>query len=189
MLLDYVRTDVEDDQIQRLFDADAETYGQPSLFARTVANNPDVLAARHEYVSTLTETGALDERLTELAYAAVATAVECEYCVESHTDRLVEHVGLEQSTVDALAGAEDDELDGVLDERARAVVSVARSIATDPKRVSSDEIELLRDVGFDDETIVEFVVVASAAVAATVIADTLNILPQDGELLDDFETH
>jgi uncharacterized peroxidase-related enzyme len=187
MLLEYVSTDIEDDRIQRLFDADADTYGQPSLFARALANNPAVLDARHEYVSALTEAGSLAERHTELAYAAVATAVDCEYCVQSHTDRLVEHLGLEQATVDALATADEDELPARLDDRARAVVTVARRIATDPKRVSASNIERLRAVGFDDDGIVELVTVAAAAVAATTIADTLNILPQDRAELDDFE--
>jgi len=187
MLLDYVPTDIDDDRIQQLFDADADTYGQPSLFARALANNPAVLEARHEYVTALAESGSLDERLTELAYAAVATAVECEYCVESHTDRLVEHLGLEQATVDALATADEDELAGRLDDRARAVVTIARRIGTDPKRVSSADLDRLRAVGFDDDGIVELVTVSAAAVAATTIADTLNILPQDGAELDDFE--
>lgn len=75
MLLDYVPVDVDDEQVQQLFEADADTYGQPSLFARALATNPDVLEARHEYVTALTETGTLDERLIELAYAAVAATV------------------------------------------------------------------------------------------------------------------
>jgi uncharacterized peroxidase-related enzyme len=187
MLVEYVSPEVADDQIQRLFAADADTYGHPSLFARALANNPDVLEARHEYVETLTETGRLDERLTELAYAAVATAVECEYCVASHTDRLVEHIGLEQTTVDALATAEDEELASMLDDQASAVVTVARAIATEPKRVSQEDLDRLRRAGFDDNGIVELVTVAAAAVAATTIADTLNILPQDSDSLSDRE--
>jgi len=181
MLLDYVPIDTDDEEVQRLFEADAETYGHPSLFARALANNPDVLAARQAYVSTLTDAGALDERLTELVYATVATANDCEYCVASHTDRLVEHVGLDRRTVRTLA---DDKtpLDDVLDDRERTAVRVARSIATDPKRVSGDDIDDLRAVGFDEATVVELVAVAAAGVSATVVADTLNILPADGHI-------
>lgn len=39
---------------------------------------PNVLEARHEYVSSLTATGTLGEPLTELVYATVATAVDCD---------------------------------------------------------------------------------------------------------------
>jgi uncharacterized peroxidase-related enzyme len=189
MLLGYVSMDTEDDQLQRLFDADADSYGQPSLFARALANNPDILDARHEYVSALTDTDSLDERRTELAYAAVATALECEYCVESHTDRLVEHLGLDQEAIDALATADEGELAALFDDRTRAVVTVARQIATDAKRVSASDLERLRAAGFDDGDIVELVTVSSAAVAAATIADTLNIRPQDGAELDDFDAN
>lgn len=186
MLLDYVPTDIDDEGVQRLFEADAETYGHPSLFARALATNPDVLAARQEYVSALTDAGTLDERLTELVYVAVATANDCEYCVASHTDRLVEHIGLDRATVQALT---DDEtpLDDVLDDRERVAVRVAHSIATDPRRVSGGDIDDLRGVGFDDETVVELVTIAAAGVSATVVADTLNILPADGPLFEDGE--
>lgn len=187
MLLEYVSLDTDDEQVRSLFDADAEVYGQPSLFARALAHNPDVLAARQEYVSALTDAGVLDEELTELVYAAVATANDCEYCVASHTDRLVEHLGLDQSTVEALATASADDLGQLLDERAGVVVPFARRIATDPKRISGEDIAELRSLGFDDAAIVELVVVASAAVSATHIADTLTILPQDGDQLPDVD--
>lgn len=187
VLLEYVSLETDDEQVQALFDADADVYGQPSLFARALANNPAVLAARQEYVSALTDAGVLEEELIELVYAAVATAIECEYCVESHTDRLVEHLGLDQSTVEVLAPSHEVELDQFLDDRTRTVVTFAREVATDPKRISTVDIQELRDCQFDDAEIVELVMVASAAVSATAIADTLNILPQDGEALPDFE--
>ena len=182
MLLEYVPLDVEDERVQKLFAADADTYGRPSLFARALANNPDVLEARQEYVAALVADGALDAHTTELAYAAVAAVNDCEYCVASHTEQLVEHVGLDRKTVDSLLGGDLDELA----EDDRAVVSVARAIADDPKRVSEDDFDRLRAVGFDDAAIVELIAIASAAVAANVIADTLNVLPQDADELAEY---
>lgn len=182
MLLEYVPPDIDHEHVQELLAADADTYGRPSLFARALANNPDVLEARQEYAATLVEEGTLDTRTAELAYAAVAAVNDCEYCVASHTERLVEHVGLDREIVDALLGGDLDELDR--DER--AVVSVARAIADDPKRVSEDDLDRLRAVGFGDAAIVELVAIASAAVAANVIADTLNVLPQDADELAEY---
>ena len=182
MLLEYVPPDVEDERVQKLFAADADTYGRPSLFARALANNPDVLEARQAYVKALVEEGSLDARTAELAYTAVAAVNDCEYCVASHTEQLVEHVGLDRETVNSLLGGDLDDPD----EDDRAVVSVARAIADDPKRASEDDLDRLRAVGFDDATIVELIAIASAAVAANVIADTLNVLPQDADQLDEY---
>jgi hypothetical protein len=50
-------------------------------------------------------------------------------------------------------------------------------------------VSLLRAAGFDDDGIVELVTISSATVAATTIADTLNIRPQDGAELDGFEAN
>lgn len=181
-LLEYVSPDVDDERLQELFAADAETYGRPSLFARMLAHESDVLEARQRYVSRLVETGSLDTTLTELVYVAVAGANDCEYCVASHTERLVEHVGLQRETIDAVLTGEHD----AFDDRERAVVEFARAVASDPKRVSGSDVESLGAVGFDDGDVVELVVVASAAVAANVVADALSILPQDSEGLDGY---
>lgn len=186
MLLDYVPTD--DEAASNLLTADAAEYGEPSLFARAVGNNPDVLAARMEYVDALREAGSLDDRLAELAYVTVSAANDCEYCVASHTSQLVEHVGLQDHEIETLLSVVRD-TDGsvrgserlveLFGERERAVVTFARQAAANPKRVSSEDVEALRAVGFDDEDVVQLVTVVSAAVAANTVADTLNILPQD----------
>lgn len=187
MLLDYVSTD--NDDASDLLAADAAKYGEPSLFARAVANNPDVLAARMEYVAALREAGSLSDRLAELAYTTVSVANDCEYCVASHTTQLVEHVGLDEVEVEAVVDAvrdadgdvqQDDRLVDSFDERERVVISVARAAASEPKRVSATDIHRLREVGFDDEAIVQLVALVSAATAANTIADTLNIHPEDG---------
>jgi uncharacterized peroxidase-related enzyme len=185
MLLDYVTAD--DERVGDLLAADAETYGEPSLFARAVANNPDVLAARMEYVDALRDAGSVDDRLAELAYATVALANDCDYCVASHTTQLVEHVGVEdhevEMLVDAVRDTDDLERSARLvesfDERERAVIAFAHAAAANPKRVSSDDVERLHAVGFDDAAIAQLLALVSAAVAANTVADTLNILPAD----------
>lgn len=179
MLLEYVSTDTDDSEVQTLFERDADTYGRPSLFARALANNPAVLEARQQYVESLLDSVEIDDDLVELAYVTVATAQDCDYCVASHSEQLVEHVGLDEETVDILRQDDATKLDATLGEPERTVVDVARQIGKNPKRVSEAEIDSLREQGFDDETIVGLVTIAGTGVAATVIADTLNILPQD----------
>lgn len=181
-LVEYVPEDIDDDRVRELLAADAETYGRPSLFARALANNPDVLAARQRYVSELVEGGSLDSAETELAYAAVSAANDCEYCVASHAERLVGHLNLDEEVVDAVPAGEREPFD----RRERAILDVARTAAVDPKRLSRDDVDRLRAVGFDDTDVVELVAVLSAAVAANTVANALNVLPQDTLELDDY---
>lgn len=187
MLLEYVPREVNDPTIQSLFERDAAIYGQPSLFARALAHNPTVLDARLEYVASLTGSGGLDDRLAELIYASVAQAKQCEYCIDSHTNRLVEGFDLDEETIEAIEDRDDETLAGDLSERESSVISFVTAMATDPKRVSDRDIDRLREHGFGDDGLIALVVTASAAIAATVIADTLNIHPQDAATLDDIE--
>lgn len=177
-LLDYVdpeAADETDDRLADRFDAEAEKYGRPTLFGRVLANNPDVFAARAEYADALVEGGDLDPTLKELAYVAVSQANDCDYCVASHAEHLVERVGVPEERIDAIA---NDDLAG-FDDRERAVVSLARQMATDPKRVGDDHLDALYEVGFDQSDVVELVMSVSAAVAANTVADALNVHPAD----------
>lgn len=134
------------------------------------------------YVSRLLESGSLDAVEAELAYVTVAVANECDYCVASHTERLVEHVGLPRDVIDAIVADETESFDDC----ARATVEFARASASDPKRVAERDLDALRAVGFDDADIVELVAVVAAAVAANVIADVLNVSSHDHGALDEY---
>lgn len=179
-LLESVPAEPDDGRLRELFAADAETYGRPPLFARMLAHDPDVLAARQAYVAALGRAGDLDELEVELAYVAVSAANECPYCVASHRERLVEHVGVPDEQVDAVLAGDD----APFSERERAIIDVARMAADDPKRVDDGHLERLGDCGFDDAGVVALVVAVGAAVSANVIADCLNVHPEDREGLD-----
>lgn len=134
-----------------------------------------MFAARQAYFEAIVDDAVIDEILLELAYVAVSTVSDCEYCLASHSERLVEHVGLPEDRVAALASGEFTDLD----ERERAVVEVARQVASDPKRLSESDLDRLREHRFDDAGLVALVTVVSAAVAANTFADAFDVLPQD----------
>lgn len=92
-LVPYVSEDPNDDRLGELLAADADRYGRPSLFARVLAHDPALLAARQTYVDAVLDDDVLDERLAELVDAAVAAERGCPYCVASHAERLLDHVG------------------------------------------------------------------------------------------------
>lgn len=177
-LIDYVDpkdADETDDRLADLFDAETEKYGQPTLFGRMLANNPDVFAARAEYANALVEGGELDPTLKELVYVTVSQVNDCDYCVASHAEHLVERVGVPEERIDAIT---NDDFDDFTD-RERAAVSLARQMATDPKRVGEDHLDALYETGLDQSDVVELVMAVSAAVAANTVADALNVDPAD----------
>jgi uncharacterized peroxidase-related enzyme len=174
-LIDYVDPETDDDRLAALLDRDAEYYDDPSLFALAMANNPDVFDARSDYHRRLVEGSEFDTRLAELVYLTVSVTNDCEYCVASHREQLVERVGVPESDVTALA---QGEYDGFSD-RERAVVELAEQTAMDPNGVDTTHRDALYDAGFDDGEIVRLLTVAAAAIAANTLADALNIHPTD----------
>lgn len=176
-LVDYVDPDDATGRAEELLAADADRYGQPSLFARVLANAPDVLAARSDYHDRLLEGGDLDRRTAELVYLAVSVTADCEYCVASHREVLVEQVGLSSSAADALARGSLE----AFDERERAVIRFAEQVASDPEAVADEDLRRLSKAGYDDAAVVRLLTVAAAAVAANTIADALGVAPADRE--------
>lgn len=174
-LIDYVDMDTASGRTKELLDADADRYGGPSLFARAMANDPDVLAARNEYSTRLLEDGELGSRLGELVYLAVSVTNDCEYCVASHREVLVERVGIPTEAVDALANGDLDDFT----ERERAAIEFARNVARDPDDVDEREFRALSETGFDDADIIRLLTVAATAISANTIADALDIHPSD----------
>lgn len=175
VLIEYVDPGTATRRTEELLDADADHYGRPSLFARAMAHDPEVLAARSEYHTRLLEASDLATRLGELVYLAVSVTNDCEYCVASHRAVLVERVGLPAEEVDAIAtGA----LDGFVG-RERAAIEFARQVARDPANVDEGDLRTLSSAGFDDADVVRLLAIAAAAVSANTIADALDIHPSD----------
>ena len=174
-LIPYVDPADVDGRAAELLDEDADYYGRPSLFARAMATNPRVFAVRNDYHRELVREGDLAGRTAELAYLAVSVANECDYCTASHGETLVETAG---GDPDEVAAVRAGDLDG-FEPRERAVIAFATAVATDPKRIDGDDLDNLRDVGFDDAGIVELLTVSTAAVAANTFADALGIDPTD----------
>ncbi|MEF8830139.1 MAG: peroxidase-related enzyme [Halobacteriales archaeon] len=174
-LLDYVDPETADEETRALLADDADTYGRPSLFGRLMAREPDVLDARNEYYGRLVDGGSLPRRVGELVYLAVSVTNDCEYCIASHRELLVERVGLPSRDADAVARGEFDGFD----ERERAALSFARQVALDPGGVDEADVDALRAAGFDDGDVVRLTAIAGAALAANAFADAMGIEPSD----------
>lgn len=174
-LLEYVDPEEVDEYTRNLLIRDAEYYEQPSLFARALANNPDVFALRSEYHRNLVIEGDLSERLGELVYLTVSVTNDCPYCIASHREQLVERVGIPQEEAESLAMGDFTEFS----ERERAVIEFATQIALDPKAVDEADLTALREVGFGDADAVHLLTIAAAAIAANTIADALDVHPED----------
>ena len=174
-LLEYVQRDDAEGQVRDLLEQSADRHGKTSLLLALLAHSPTVLEAWHQFYGGVMLDGELDEELKQLAHVTVSITNDCEYCAASHTENLVESFGIPQSHIEGIAAGEFDDFTP----RQRAVVEFTAAVAADPKRVSSDDVQSLYDVGFDDATIIELLAAAAMANASNTFTDSMNVLAVD----------
>lgn len=183
-LIDYVDPQTTSGRVRELLDSGHEIFGRYSLFLRVLAHSPAVLEAKEQYFEALMAADGVDRGLKELAYVVVSLTNDCEYCASAHTQALIEQFGADRAVIEAIEGGTYDELG----DRGAAVATFARQVADDPKRVSAEDIERLRSVGFDDAAVVELLVLCSEARGSNTIAEALGVHPDDDPagVLDDY---
>ena len=149
-------------QAKQLLDAVKAKLGLVPNITRAMANSPAALEGYLGLSGSLGK-GRLSAKNREQIALAVAQANECEYCLAAH------------STIGKMVGLTHDEiLDSrrgtAVDSKSDALIRFARKLVDDRGRVSGDDLETLREVGFDDGAIAEVV----ANVALNIFTNYFN---------------
>jgi uncharacterized peroxidase-related enzyme len=128
------------------------------------------------YPPFMTE-GAIDRDTKELMFVAGSEVRGCQYCVGTHSRHLVQEVGLSREQVKRIrSGGGDNDLT----EKQKALITFARRVAEDPKRIGEKDINELRELGLDDAQIVEAIAVIAMSAFTNTFADTLNLADDFG---------
>ena len=175
-LLDYVRYDDAPERVREAL-ADSAYAGSEDrhLFYEMLSNSPSVIEARVEYFTHLMTGGTVPEREKELAYFTVALATGTRFVAATHGRYLVEDHGLDEDALAALARGDPSGLD----DRDLAVVSFARAVVRDPDGIADDDLKALRAVGYDDENVMELLLLTCEAQTATTIVSATDMTLAD----------
>ncbi|GAA3755897.1 carboxymuconolactone decarboxylase family protein [Salinactinospora qingdaonensis] len=139
------------------------TFGTVPAMFRAVANSPAALTSMWSSFGAFAG-GALGPALGEQVAVAVANRNSCEYCLAAHT-ALGRKAGLSQ---DALTAAQDGTSE---DPRTAALLRFALQLVEHRGQVSAQDVQAVRDQGWDDEHIVEVI----AQVALNLFTNYINI--------------
>ncbi|KAB2684371.1 carboxymuconolactone decarboxylase family protein [Brucella tritici] len=134
----------------------------PNMF-KAVANSPAALASMWGSFGAL-GSGTLGARLGEELAVAIANVNSCEYCLAAHT------------ALGRKAGASSDDMAAAqvgksTDPKTQAALTFALKVVRDRAAVTSSDVDALKEVGFDDEAIVEII----AHVALNLFTNYVNV--------------
>jgi uncharacterized peroxidase-related enzyme len=113
----------------------------------------------------------LDRRQHEMIATMVSLTNRCHYCSESHLEFL-RRVTLDEGFVRALR---EDLATAPISERDRTMLEYAVKLTTDATRVSPQDHQRLRSVGFDDRAILQITLIAAWFNYINRVADSLGI--------------
>jgi SAM-dependent methyltransferase/alkylhydroperoxidase family enzyme len=158
-------------EVQRGYDEDVEDLGYVMNVSRLWAQLPTAQDSLFELLGKATRAGGLSLRQRGILVTACASTLGDSYCSLAWGKKLAGEADPE------LAGAVLSGIDGPLDPQERALAGWARRITRDPNGVSPEDVEALREAGFDDQQIFAVTLFVALRVAFSTVNDALGVLP------------
>ena len=156
---------------RRLLDGDVEQHGYVMNLSQLWAHQPAVYAGLLDLLGATAQAGALTVRQRGVLVSAMASTLGDAYCSLAWGQRLAGEAGAE------VAGAVLRGDDAGLDAQDRALAHWARRITRDPNGTGPNDVELLRDAGFDDDQIFAITAFVALRIAFSTVNDALGARP------------
>jgi uncharacterized peroxidase-related enzyme len=161
----------EGGEASELYEGDRARFGYVPNFTRGMARRPAAYAAWKALNGAVK--GQMDERRYELATLAAARSLRSSYCMLAHGKVLADRF-IEPAQLRAIAA---DHRSAGLDPVDVAVMDLAEKVAADATGVTEADIRRLRELGLDDDDILDVVLAASIRCFFSKALDALGIEP------------
>ena len=158
-------------EAQRLYDDDLNGVGYVMNVSRLWAHMPAMLLGLSDLMAQATNAGSLTHRQRGVLVTAAASSLGDSYCSLAWGKKLARAVGPDV----AAAVIRGD--DSGLDRAERALARWARRVASDPNGIRADEVQALRDVGFDESQIFAITTYVALRLAFSTVNDSLGARP------------
>ncbi|WP_447555608.1 peroxidase-related enzyme [Vreelandella sp. EE22] len=123
-----------------------------SDYVLVLAHDPESLRIRTSlFNGIMYDKGGLSREERELGAVAASVVNRCIYCAAVHAHRYNNIVGDDKVMQDIFLRGKDAELDA----RTRAILRFGMRLSETPPNVTQDDIQRLRDVGLDDQEILD----------------------------------
>jgi alkylhydroperoxidase family enzyme len=156
---------------QKMYDADMADDGFVWDTSRLWGHRPALDDGLHALIAAAAEAAGLSVREKAMLVIGQASTIGDSYCSLAWGRWLTE----EEDAETAVAALRRD--DGRFNERERALAAWARRIADDPNSTTPEDVQTLRDVGFDDPQILALTAYAALRIAMSTTNDALGARP------------
>jgi uncharacterized peroxidase-related enzyme len=164
-------------EVKALYDQDLAARGYVANYARAFSGRPEVFAGWLALKDAIASD--MDPRLYELATVAAATAIRSSYCSLVHGQILA----TSYYPAEKVASIATGEADNALDATDAAVVRFAQKVAQEAEKITQEDVDELRDLGFSDTDVFGIIAAAAARCFFSKVLDATGTLP-DADLHD-----
>jgi uncharacterized peroxidase-related enzyme len=158
-------------EVKAMYDKDLAAQGYVANYTRAFSRRPEVLQGWLALKNAITS--GMDPRLYELATVAAAAVIRSSYCSLVHGQILA----ASYYPADTVAVIAEDEAAKTLDAADAAVVRLARKVAEESEKVTQEDIDELRDLGFSDDDVFNIILTAAARCFFSKVLDATGTLP------------
>lgn len=160
-----------------MFDGDIEGIGYVANVSRLWAHLPAALNNLSELMGQTGDAAGLSPTQRAVLVTATASTLGDSYCSMAWGKRLAE-----KTSPHVAAAVIDGELDG-LEPAEQALARWAQLVTRNPNDITSDDVQALRDAGYDDSQIFGITAFVALRLAFSTVNDALGAVP-DQELHD-----
>jgi uncharacterized peroxidase-related enzyme len=145
-------------------------------FFRVWATSPESLKGIWPVMNHILTSGRVGRRLKEMIFVAISSLKSCHYCEAAHHAFCLS-IGIKPEQIDRLIKNYTVETD---DSREKAAIDFAVKLAKDSHSSSEQDFQTLRELGFDDEEIMEIIAMSGMAVFYNHLANATKINIDNG---------
>jgi uncharacterized peroxidase-related enzyme len=145
-------------------------------FFRVWATSPESLKGIWPVMNHILTSGRVGRRLKEMIFVAISSLKSCHYCEAAHHAFCLS-IGIKPEQIDRLIKSYTVETD---DSREKAAIDFAVKLAKDSHSSSEQDFQILRELGFDDEEIMEIIAMSGMAVFYNHLANATKINIDNG---------
>ena len=158
-------------EVKAMYDNDLAQQGYVANYTRAFSVRPDVEKGWLALKDAITS--GMDSRLYELATVAAATAIRSSYCSLVH-GRILATSYYPPGTVVSIAAEDTGDS---LDAADTAVVQFARKVVREAEKITEEDIDELRTLGFSEADIFSIILAAAGRCFFSKVLDATCTLP------------